>query len=136
MSDNVIPFQKREPFSVIWVCNCGCESHYHHENGDIFCAACDTQGSPASGDWRARLPPAEPELAPVTGENFTVFNMDSAEIFMKRELRSNRTQEALLAAVLYEDGLQIWTQGEASHLQKWALKHARLFLNSRGTTEE
>jgi hypothetical protein len=102
MADNVVMLPKREPPELIWICDCGCSTHFHHADGGVVCATCDNVASVSDDGWRQQLPasPADPE--PCRG-TFASFDLSSAEAFFRRQLKAG-SADVSAVIVIHDDG--------------------------------
>lgn len=98
----VVQFPVREPEHVVWVCNCGSTTHYHHASGEVECGSCGTYASGLTGEWRQRLPATPADPAELGGANFKVVNLNTAEVFLKRQLKDD--SEIVAAVIVRHDG--------------------------------
>lgn len=93
---------------AIWVCNCGSTVHYCHADGRIECAACETITSDCSAAWRERLPATPKDPEPMPPDAFKVVSLQSVDLFYRRRIKAEATDEPAIAVVcLYSDGSQV-----------------------------
>lgn len=104
MTDNVVKFERPPTENLIWVCNCGCTTHYHHSTGAMECGTCGAFMDPPDGAWRLRLP-AEPETpAPLDDNNFKVIASDGAEMTLLRYSKAARREPVAAIVIVHGDG--------------------------------
>lgn len=124
MSDNVVAFPKRE--IAVWVCGCGCTTHYHHANGDVECASCGNIACDnCMGQWRERLPETPAEIKPTDAECFKVTRLDTEGAALKRVLGGVIHEQTSAVIVIGTDGaLSCWGRGfKTKAEQAWLRRH-------------
>ncbi|KKM97293.1 hypothetical protein LCGC14_1169570 [marine sediment metagenome] len=103
MSGNVVsfPVKKEADEDRIWICECGCQTHYVHEDGRIECALCEKITT--EGNWRVG---PKIELA----EDLKVCDVritDEADEFIFRRFVQEVIKPDVSAAALFrKDGSQ------------------------------
>lgn len=103
MTDKVISLQQiRESKRLIWVCRCGCTTHYHYENGEIECGSCGHVADSLEGAWRLKLPETPEKPEELDESNFRTLPNSTPDAFMKRQLKCGNPISAMF--VLFEDG--------------------------------
>lgn len=110
--DSVIQFPSRRGRDPgIWACNCGCTTHRHYEDGAVECSSCGHVASCLTGEWRARLPEPPAEIADLTGENFAVIDIATAENYLRRKAKA-ATDIVAIVIVDTDGGVSSWSCGD------------------------
>ena len=124
MSDNVVTLPRRDGSSLIWVCNCGSTTHYHHADGSIVCGSCETAATALDGDWRLRFPDEPLDPPALDSKNFKVADFNTVDIFMKRQMRTAETRPIAAAAVFFSDGsISTWAgEIETDEQKAWVTR--------------
>lgn len=122
----VIDFPVKE--DLVWVCGCGCSTHFVYEDGHIECASCrDT----VTGAWDAERKDEAPEPKE-RPEQFskTLIDFDSEESALRDVLRLADKERSVAVIVMQEDGLtRAWgKEFDTDEKRAWfdrGLNHAR-----------
>jgi len=104
MTAEVITFAPRAPAEpLIWVCNCGCTTHYHRTDDGVECASCGNVAADLSGEWRAKLSDAPDEPRELDSTTFRVTPLDTAATFMQRHAKRG-SGDVVAILILNDDG--------------------------------
>lgn len=103
MTADVVTLQPRaKPERLIWVCRCGCTTHYHHADGGVECGSCGNVAADLTGEWRSRLPDEPDAPADLDGENFKVTSLTGPDTFLKRHAKA--VEDVVAIIILNDDG--------------------------------
>jgi hypothetical protein len=136
--DSVIQFPGRRREPGIWACECGCTTHRHYETGAVECSSCGNIASGPTGGWRARLPEPPAEIDDLTGSNFAVIDIATAENYLRRKAKAASDVVAIVI-VESDGGVSSWSTGDLAtpDRRKWLRQklveaEARIIPNTPG----
>lgn len=92
-----------EPESLVWVCRCGCTTHYHRSDDTVECGTCGNIATDLTGEWRLKLPEAPAEPSELDSSNFKVTTLDSPAIFLQRHAKTVAA-DVVAILILHDDG--------------------------------
>lgn len=91
---------RKEP--LVWLCNCGCSTHYAYQDGSIECASC---GEFVNGMWDARDREEQEGVEPETKRfSSTVIPFDTDEAAMRDVLRTANKTTCMAVIIMDESG--------------------------------
>lgn len=124
MTDNVVHLPRRDEGELVWACDCGSTTHYHHADGRVTCGSCDVEASGASGSWRARLPEEPIDPRPLDHDNFKVTDFTGPDVFLKRQIKTSEGRPMAAAIIVFHDGsFSTWQADIETDEQKaWLLR--------------
>ena len=136
MSEKVVPFPGKTEGEAdedrIWVCDCGCQTHYVHEDGNIECAAC--YEITTEGNWRVGPTVELAEDLPLC----SIKNTGPDDQFIFRRFAQEVVKADVIAAALFrEDGGQrtvfcTEAKPETESERRWFRRRARRMLADLG----
>lgn len=116
MTDNVVDLHpsRAAQGKLIWVCNCGCSTHYAHADGQLECAHCGAMGDGSGSEWREQLPEPTTVHPVSTGpDEKRVVSLGDTSAALKRMLRRAEDDRDNLAFVLiYRRGGEVGVWGD------------------------
>lgn len=134
MSAEIVNLPRRDEGSMVWVCNCGCTTHYHRADGEVSCGACEAIVTALRGDWRKRLPPLPVEVPDMADEHFKTVDLGGADAFLRRQIKGGLIGEMRAIVILMDDGaITTWrdamdTDARAAWLRRKLARAARIML--------
>lgn len=101
---NVVSFPARDQDRLVYVCGCGCRTHFARADGELECANCGALDNVSGGEWRRRLPepPASPE--PLVGGYSTVVELDTDSAAIARMARDAEPGKMAVMILIFADG--------------------------------
>lgn len=110
----VLPFRPAPPPpELVYVCNCGCRTHFHHADGSVECSACGTFSNVLTGGWAKAAPPPETPPPASAKDDRTVVDMGDPAITIARVLkRASPTETAALIVIQNDSRVVLWSRGD------------------------
>lgn len=135
MSEKVVPFPVKTEAEEdrIWICECGCQTHYVHEDGRIECAICGEITT--EGNWQTG---SEIESAVDQIVHDHIIVSDGDDNFMFRRFAAEVVKPDVVAAALFrESGSQrtLYRTGDLPKNEaerRWFRRRARQMLADLG----
>lgn len=79
---------------LLWICGCGCQTHYAYEDGSIECASCGDKPPPGTGTWRPK--PEDADNAVVDRDENGPMRFD-ARVGIDREFSQRRFTDRVIS---------------------------------------
>lgn len=111
MSDacNVVPLRREIEPDMVWVCICGCSTHYAHLDSTLECAACGLRSADDGGEWRRGLPETGGAQESGPNEPTIVVQMNDTIQALNRVLGKASADDTAAVIVIKENGsVHVW----------------------------
>lgn len=109
----VVEFRKKEPEHLVYRCNCGCLTHYHHADGNVECAGCGAYASITDGGWRLNTPPTPSDPQASDGSDTKVVDLGQSSSAISRVAgKANPDATAAIIVIQLDSLVSVWCHAD------------------------